>query len=158
SLQPHHSGPVWRRNRGRKRTVALGIAGGAGGGYSRYPAARRSRAGVAVVGRRATGVGNDGCRGQRYLALARSGSSVARTDAPSASRDSSSSGDDAMNIEPILNLLGQRLGKNPETLATTAVRLVVEGRLRRLNMDSPAAYATRLATDTTEWQALIDEV
>jgi chemotaxis protein methyltransferase WspC len=63
-----------------------------------------------------------------------------------------------MNLAPILDLLRQRAGLDPASLGAQSVRSAVTERLRCLGATSVSEYSHRLAADTVEFSALLDEV
>lgn len=63
-----------------------------------------------------------------------------------------------MNLMPVIDLLREQIGLAPESLGPTALASSVGARMRALALGTPEAYATRLADDLPEFQALIDHL
>jgi chemotaxis protein methyltransferase WspC len=60
-----------------------------------------------------------------------------------------------VNLAPVIALVRERIGLDPESLGPTALARAVAARLRALGLQTPDAYAARLAGDPQEFQALV---
>jgi chemotaxis protein methyltransferase WspC len=63
-----------------------------------------------------------------------------------------------MSLAPVIDLLRERIGLDPESLGAAVLPRAVAARLQALRLTSPAAYAGRLVADAQEFQALLDDL
>jgi chemotaxis protein methyltransferase WspC len=63
-----------------------------------------------------------------------------------------------MNLAPVIDLLRQRLGLDPESLGPSALPRAIATRMQALRQLEPLAYAALLAADPLELQLLISDV
>jgi chemotaxis protein methyltransferase WspC len=63
-----------------------------------------------------------------------------------------------MNFAPVLDLLSQRLGLDPETLGTSSLRAALSACMRVAGCADPATYAQRLQREPATLAALIEEI
>jgi len=63
-----------------------------------------------------------------------------------------------VSLAPVIELLRQRAGLNPDAVGRTTIPAAVADRMRALGLSDPAAYAARLAGDAEEFASLVDEV
>jgi chemotaxis protein methyltransferase WspC len=60
-----------------------------------------------------------------------------------------------MSLAPVIDLLRQKIGLDPDSLGPTTLPRAVAARMQALGLAAPAAYASRLVTDEQEFQALL---
>jgi chemotaxis protein methyltransferase WspC len=63
-----------------------------------------------------------------------------------------------MSLAPVYSLLERRTGLCPEALGPTTVASAVKARMHALGLEEPAAYATRLVGQPSEFEELIDAI
>lgn len=63
-----------------------------------------------------------------------------------------------MNLAPVVNLLWQRIGLEPDSLGATTLSRAVTARMRALGLPTAEAYAARLVRDQQEFQLLLVDV
>jgi chemotaxis protein methyltransferase WspC len=63
-----------------------------------------------------------------------------------------------MNLAPVIELLQERIGLDPESLGSGILRRAVEVHMKAFGLTAPAAYATRLVEDVQAFQRLVDDV
>src|SRR5262249_46302303 len=63
-----------------------------------------------------------------------------------------------MNLAPVIDLLRQRIGLEPDSLGATTLSRVVMARMRALGLTTAEAYAARLGADVEEFQLLLADV
>jgi chemotaxis protein methyltransferase WspC len=63
-----------------------------------------------------------------------------------------------MNLAPVIDLLRQRIGLEPDSLGGTTLTRAVRARMRTLGLTKSDAYAARLAGDAQEFQLLLVDV
>lgn len=63
-----------------------------------------------------------------------------------------------MDLTPIIPLLRERIGLDPESLGPSALSRAVEARRQALHPCDPEDYGRRLSEDPNEFQSLIDEL
>src|SRR5262249_18485909 len=84
------------------------------------------------------------------------GQAIARSvPAPGGAR---SPGATRMNLTPVTDRVSARSGLDPESLGPTALPRAVASRMRALGLGTTGDYASRLAGDAQEFQALLDDL
>lgn len=63
-----------------------------------------------------------------------------------------------MNLAPVIDLLRERIGLDPDSLGASTLTRAVAARMNDLGLRTPAAYAARLADDAQEFQRLLGDV
>jgi chemotaxis protein methyltransferase WspC len=63
-----------------------------------------------------------------------------------------------VNPTPVIELLRERIGLDPESLGSEVLQRVVESRMRALGLTAAEEYATRLIADVEAFEALVDDV
>ncbi len=63
-----------------------------------------------------------------------------------------------MKLTPVIELLRQRIGLEPESLGPTALARVVKARMRALGLTETALYTARLARDEGEFRGLVEDL
>ncbi|MFL5241241.1 MAG: CheR family methyltransferase [Gemmataceae bacterium] len=63
-----------------------------------------------------------------------------------------------MNVGPVVELLSQRIGLDPESLGPTALPRAITARMQELGIPSPTDYSLRVLEDGSEFQHLISRV
>jgi chemotaxis protein methyltransferase WspC len=63
-----------------------------------------------------------------------------------------------VSLTPVIRLLRERAGLNPDAVSRATIPTAVAARMRALGLSDPAAYAARLADDAEEFPSLVDEV
>src|SRR5262249_24775801 len=63
-----------------------------------------------------------------------------------------------MSLTPVIDLLRERIGLDPESLGAAVLPRAVALRRQSLGLTAPAAHAGRLGADPQEFQALLDDL
>jgi len=63
-----------------------------------------------------------------------------------------------MSVSAVTAVLRERLGIDPDSLGTGAIESAIAVRMRALGSDDLAAYASRIAVDAEEFQALAEDI
>jgi chemotaxis protein methyltransferase WspC len=63
-----------------------------------------------------------------------------------------------MKLAPVIELLQDRIGLDPESLGSDVLPRAVESQMRAHGLTAPSEYATRLVEDARAFQHLVDEV